>query len=424
MEKTQPMEHTTEPEAPKGALLAIFAVALVDMLGFGLVIPLLPFYARRFSATPLQVTLLFSIFSACQFVATPILGSWSDRIGRRPILIFSLIGSAAGYALLGYASEHKWTSVVLGLWMVYLSRIIDGLTAGNISAAQAYISDVTTAENRTKGMGMLGAAFGLGFSLGPAAGGILAAHFTLATPAWVACGMALIAAFLALRLIRESRSHIPSEATNYFHPRQFLPLLRNRPLMTINIGWFVAMASFVAVDAAIVMYLTDVFYFDKHGVAYFFLLIGLVIIITQGRLVGPLGKRFGEWKLCIAGLILNGFSGILTAMTIWYPLKRILITSAVIGAFGRSLFQPTISALVSHHSDPRYQGRSFGFFQGVGTLARVVGPLLAGYIYAYHKSWPWIFSAGFLLATALWLAVLRMQEAPQVPEATSYTSEN
>jgi MFS family permease len=402
-----------ELRPPKGALLAIFAVVLVDMLGFGLMIPLLPFYARQFDASPLQVTLLFSIFSICQFVATPLLGAWSDRVGRRPVLAISLIGSAVGYALLGWATQHQWTNLALGLAMVYLSRIVDGLTAGNISTAQAYISDVTTAANRTKGMGILGAAFGFGFSLGPAMGMVLAARFSLATPAWVACGLALGAATLSLVLIGESRRHIPTKTGNYLNVRQFAPLFANRPLMRVNVAWFVAMASFVATDSAIVMFLSDIFHFTKRDVAEYFILVGVVILITQGGLVGRLNRKFGEWSLCISGITISAVGGLFTAATVWHPVTWLLFTGAVIVAFGRSLFQPTISALASHHSDPRQQGLSFGFFQGIGTLARVMGPILAGFAYERHVTWPWFFAGAMLIFTALWLGSLRVQERRQ-----------
>lgn len=398
------------PSPPKGAMFAIFMVALVDMLGFGLVVPLLPFYARSFDASALQVTLLFSIFSVCQFVAAPILGAWSDRVGRKRILAISLIGNALGYSLLGWATQHQWHSLTLGLMTVYLSRIISGLTAGNISAAQAYISDITTPQNRAKGMGILGAAFGLGFSLGPAIGGLLAHYLDPSTPAWAAAGLAIFAAILAAAKLVEAQQHRPTETTSYLHPAQFMPLLRNRPLMKINTSWFVAMAAFVAVDSSIVLFLMDLFKYAEGQVAYYFLTVGLVIMITQGGLVGRLTQRFGEWPLCIWGLGLNGLGALLTAATAWWTQSWLLFLAAVIYAFGRSLFQPTISALVSHHSHPKQQGLSFGFFQAVGTFARVVGPIGAGLLYDWRLTSPWLAATGVLWITSLALLHLRRAE--------------
>src|SRR4051812_43392367 len=175
MSQANELELEQPFEPPKGAMLSIFLIVLSDLMGFGLIIPLLPFYARQYAASDFQVGLLFAIFSLCQMIATPLLGLASDRWGRRPVLLLSQVGSVMGYLLLAFATKHQWTNVQTGLVMVYVSRAIDGLSGGNISTAQAYISDVTTPKNRAKGMGMLGAAFGIGFSLGPWIGGMLGA---------------------------------------------------------------------------------------------------------------------------------------------------------------------------------------------------------------------------------------------------------
>lgn len=402
--------ETANPQPPRGALLAVFLVVLVDMLGFGLVVPLLPIYARQFQASAPQVTLLFSIFSVCQFFATPFLGAWSDRVGRRPILSLSLIGSALSYVLLAWATQHGWTNLAMGLMVLYLSRVIAGLTAGNISAAQAYISDVTTPSQRAKGMGILGAAFGIGFSIGPAAGGILAYKLGASAPAWFSAGLSLGAAVLCWVLLKEARSHVAASAGAFLNPRQFVPLFSNKPLMKVNAVWFIAMCAFVAVDSAIVMFLADVFLYQEKQIAYYFLLVGMVILVTQGALVGRLVRRYSEWSLTIFGIALNATGSLMTAATIWYPSPILLFGAAAVYAFGRSLFQPTISALASHSSNPEQQGLSFGFFQGVGTFARVVGPIGAGYLYAGHHGLPWILGSLTLLATSFWLMRLRHAE--------------
>lgn len=394
---------------PKGAMLTIFAIVLVDMLGFGLIIPLLPKYARTFNASPLQVTLLFAIFSICQFLATPILGAWSDRIGRRPILILSLIGNAFGYALLGWATQHEWTNLALGLWTIYLSRIIAGLTAGNISAAQAYMSDITTLQNRTKGMGVLGAAFGIGFSIGPALGSFVAWKYGPSAPSWLATAMALSAAALCWWRLCEAKVH-RATATNYLNISQFAPLFSNKPLMKVNASWFLCMCAFVAVDSAIVMFLADIFKYETEQIGFYFLLVGFVIMVTQGGLVGRLSRHYSEWSMCIVGILLNGLGAVLTALTAWWVNPWLLGGAAVMYAFGRSLFQPSISALVSHHSDADKQGLSFGFFQGVGTLGRIIGPIIAGYIYMSHPTSPWFGSALLLYCTAAWLLILHVKE--------------
>src|SRR4051812_24090044 len=200
------------PEPPKGALSAIFMIVFVDLLGFGIIIPLLPRYVPNFTENPVKVTMLFSVFSVFQFVGAPVLGAISDRYGRRPVLIVSQIGSAAGYLLLALAAQlHFSPDVTLGL--VYLSRIIDGFTGGNISTAQAYVSDVTTPQNRAKGMGMLGAAFGIGFTAGPFLGGMLGLK-----AAYVAAALSATAALLSYLRLPESRTHKPTEAEVWLHP--------------------------------------------------------------------------------------------------------------------------------------------------------------------------------------------------------------
>src|SRR5438067_48683 len=207
-------ETPQQPRELKGAMAAIFLIVLADLLGFGVIIPLLPFYARKYAASDFQVGLLFSVFSACQLIATPILGLISDRFGRRPVLVLSQIGSVLGYILLGCATYGDWAGPTLGLILVYISRVIDGLSGGNISTAQAYVSDVTTKENRAKGMGLLGAAFGIGFSAGPALGGLLG-HWSLALPGWVAAALAAAAAVFSYTRLPETRTHAHSEMENW-----------------------------------------------------------------------------------------------------------------------------------------------------------------------------------------------------------------
>src|SRR5688500_131819 len=194
----RPLENATPPDdaAPKGALGIIFLIVLIDLMGFGIIIPLLPFYVPGYRENALKVTLLFSVFSMCQFIGAPVLGMLSDRYGRRPVLVLSQVGSAAGYVLLGVATTLGQRGTItpeLMLALVYVSRVIDGFTGGNISTAQAYVSDVTTPANRAKGMGVLGAAFGLGFCLGPFLGGTLG-HYDKAWPAYVAAALCAVAA--------------------------------------------------------------------------------------------------------------------------------------------------------------------------------------------------------------------------------------
>src|SRR5258706_11872433 len=300
-------ESSLPVEPPKGALLSIFLIVLVDFLGFGLIIPLLPFYIPDYQNNPLKVTLLFSVYSICQFIGAPILGSLSDRYGRRPILIFSQIGSAAGYVLLGVASVGTWDPHAR-LMLVYLSRIIDGFTGGNVSTAQAYISDVTTRENRAKGMGLLGAAFGIGFCLGPFLGGVLGG-INVSWPAYAAAIFAAIAAAQTYFKLPESRVHKPTESKLWLHPSNFAPVLRRPVVFQILLISFVSMAAFVMMEATVGIYLAKIYGWTDPSKAaqktgWFFAYVGLIIVFVQGGMIGRLTKKVGEWPLAIVGPVL------------------------------------------------------------------------------------------------------------------------
>jgi DHA1 family tetracycline resistance protein-like MFS transporter len=409
MSEPSTLDNASEPSPgpPKGALFTIFLIVFIDLLGFGLIIPLLPFFAKTFDASPIQVTLLFSIYSMCQFIAAPILGVLSDRFGRRPVLVFSQIGSVIGYVLLGYTTHAQYTNLSLGLMMVYLSRVIDGLSAGNISTAQAYISDVTTAENRAKGMGLLGAAFGMGFVLGPAIGFGLSIYFGPSVPAYTAAAFSALAAILTFMYLTESRIHKPNEAEAWLHPRVFLPVLRRPTLVQLNLIWFLAMAAFVMIDSTIVLYLIDVFKYEEKDTFWYFAFVGVIIVIVQGGLIRPLMKRSSEWTLASVGPIMVAVGYVITVTSAWHQAAWILILGGAVYAIGRSIQQPTIQSLVSKCADPNEQGTAFGLFQGTGTIARVIGPAFAGMLYARHVAGPFVVAAVVVTIAGVWTIVLR-----------------
>jgi DHA1 family tetracycline resistance protein-like MFS transporter len=405
-EPALPDYETAPAPPPKGALFTIFLIVLADLMGFGVIIPLLPFYGRQYHASDLQIGLLFSIYSVCQMVATPILGLMSDRFGRRPVLVLSQIGSVAGFLLLGFATHDAWVTPRLGLWLVYASRIIDGISGGNISTAQAYISDVTSAKDRARGMGLIGAAFGIGFSLGPAVGGILG-HYEPSWPAFVAAFFAALAAVLSLTQLKESRIHKPSETEFWLHPSKFRPILANGVLVQMLLIWFFSMMAFVMMESCIAIYLNDTFGYGVHIVGWIFALAGLVIIIVQGGLIGRLTRAFGEWTLVIAGPMLVSVAMGFYAQAGWMLLAMLLIAATVLNAMGRSLQTPALSALISHTSDRKHQGAVFGLTQMLGALARVIGPMIATGIYTLHHASPFLLAGGVTAAVAVWTIGLR-----------------
>jgi DHA1 family tetracycline resistance protein-like MFS transporter len=415
-------ESPLPAEPPKGALLSIFLIVLVDFLGFGLIIPLLPFYIPDYQHNPLKVTFLFSLYSICQFIGAPILGALSDRYGRRPILIFSQIGSAIGYVLLGYASVGPFDAHTR-LMLVYLSRVIDGFTGGNVSTAQAYISDVTTHENRAKGMGLLGAAFGIGFCLGPFLGGVLGG-FNVAWPAYAAAFFAALAAAQTFFKLPESRVHKPTESKLWLHPSNFSPVLKRPIVVQILLISFVSMAAFVMMEATVGIYLAKIYGWGSglpeeaarkvaaQKTGWFFGYVGVIIVIVQGGLIGRLTKKLGEWPLAIMGPILVAVGMGFYVDLAWAPMLIILGLAGAMNATGRSLQGPTLSSLLSKFSDPRDQGVVFGLYHGLSSLARIVGPIIAGLTYPlWRNTGPFWTSGMIVLIVAVWTIAVRAQAA-------------
>ena len=394
-------------EPPRGALRAIFLIVFADLLGFSIVIPLLPLWAKKYDISPFQIGLLFSVYSVCQLVGSPVLGMISDRVGRRPVLIASQLGSVAGFVLLGVAMTGNWASQSLGLTLIYLSRVVDGITGGNISTAQAYISDVTTAENRAKGMGMIGAAFGLGFSFGPALGGLLG-HLHLSLPAYAAALLCLAAAYQTWRFLPESHRHVPSaEVEAILHPSRFLPILRNGLLVQLLVIFFFSMMAFVMMESTFALFMYDTFGYQQLAVGLLFALAGVTIAVVQGRLVGKWSKRWGEWPLVIAGPVLVAAAMMVLVLVGYKPLLALVIVALITNATGRSLQTPTLSALISHHSDPKQQGTVFGLFHMLGSLSRVIGPAVAGLVYAKHHVAPYLMASAITAAVTVWTLALR-----------------
>jgi MFS transporter, DHA1 family, tetracycline resistance protein len=405
-------------EPPKGALGIVFLIVFLDLMGFGIIIPLLPFYVKEPAANPFKVTLLFSAYSICQFIGAPILGMISDRVGRRPVLAFSQAGSVIGYILLGLATDVHWVNPATLLILVYISRIIDGFTGGNISTAQAYVSDVTTRENRAKGMGMLGAAFGIGFSAGPFLGGVLGSY-RVSYPAYAAAAFSAIAAILTFARLPESRRHLPTEAEVWLHPSKFMPVIRRPALFQLLLISFFLMAAFVMMESTIGLFLNKLFNWKERQVGWYFAFIGVIIVIVQGGLIGRLTKAMGDWPLAITGPLFVALGMVGLIGSAWYPLLSILLVAGAINAIGRSIHQPTSSSLISKFSDPREQGIVFGMYHGMGSLARVVGPILAGWSYPLlRNTGPFALAAIIAVLMGAWTATLR-QPAPgdAAPEA-------
>lgn len=376
----------------------IFLTIFIDMVGFGVVIPVLPLYAEAFGATAIQNGLLVAAFSFAQFFASPIWGKISDRVGRKPVLFISLMGTAIGFILMGLAGA---------LWVLFFARLLSGFSGGNIGTAQAYIADITSREERSKAMGMLGAAFGLGFVFGPAIGGIVGARYGFAAPMYVAAGMALISAFLVWRVLPES---LPKERRGVGSTESIFAVFQHsdaRTYQLVTSVYFFIITGFSMMTFVFALFIYHRFEMDAAATGKILAMVGVIGVIIQGGLIGRLVKAFGEVRLAIAGGL------VLAASLFWLPLTAslagLLWASAGV-AVGNSLLTPTLTGLASRSVDQNWQGRALGLFQSAGSLARWVGPAIAGILLAldigkpiemYARSPLWAGGVLVLIATGI-----------------------
>src|SRR5437763_1143685 len=365
----------------RSPLLVIFITVFIDLVGFGIVIPVLPFYVEgtKFNASPRMVGLLFASYSVMQLIFTPVLGRLSDRYGRRPILFFSLLGTSLGFFILGFATT---------LWMLFLGRIIDGVTGGNISTAQAYIADVTTEENRAKGMGLIGAAFGLGFIFGPAVGGVLSKwdvnlggfHIPgISVPLVFAGALALANATLLYFVLPETVTpdHPARASAATARWSQLLKAMHSSRLAFVLAVYFLFVVAFSIMTSSFGLFTLFRFGFDAHDTGWIFAFVGVVGAIVQGGLIGRLVKAFGELPLVITGALLFALS--LFAIPLTGPHTGLLALLALGAAFalGNGLATPSLTSLASKSVGKGEQGGVLGVTQSVASLARVVGPLIS-----------------------------------------------
>jgi DHA1 family tetracycline resistance protein-like MFS transporter len=351
----------------------LFLIVFTDLVGFGLVIPLLPFYAERFHASPLQMTMLFATFSLMSMLTAPLWGRLSDRVGRRPVLMASMAAAALAYLWLAFATT---------LWMLFAARAFAGICAGNIAAAQAYVADVTPPEKRAKGMGMIGAAFGVGFIIGPVIGGVVAgddlATADLQTPGLIAAGLSLAAFFGVLLLLPESRS----AAARQFRARGGVAALRDalaRPVLArLVIMFFLVILAFSALETTFAWWAIAQFGWGPRPTGFVFFYVGLLSALMQGGLIGPLTRRFGEERLMLGGLVLLALGLLLLPLAQGVPVLILALTAL---ALGIGAMQPSINSLISQHAGMERQGEVMGVTQAVGSLSRVVGPLAAGSLF-------------------------------------------
>ena len=341
---------------------AVFLTVFIDLIGFGIVIPLLPLYAERYNPSPLQFGLLMSSYSAMQFLFAPLLGRLSDRIGRRPVLLGSLLGTVAGYLLFAFAGS---------LELLFISRIIDGITGGNIGTAQAVIADVTTGSDRARGMGLIGMAFGLGFIFGPALGGFTV-HLGPAAPGLAAAALSFCAfvwAFFRLPETRPEGSHIrPFEVLSI---ASVLATLRRPVVGLLLFLSLITGTAFASFESTFSQFLKARFSFTPANVAWVFVMVGVVSALIQGGLIRRLVPIVGEAKLIVGGTFALALA---FGLMIGISSRAALAGTAVLLAVGSALLNPSLMGYVSRRTAPTQQGEVLGSFQSMSALGRIVGP--------------------------------------------------
>lgn len=379
----------------RSVLSIIFLTVFVDLLGFGIVLPLLPYYAREFHASSTTAGALIAVYSAMQFICAPLWGRWSDRVGRRPVILISLAGSTFSYLL--FALAH-------GIGLLFISRIFAGIAGANIPVAQAFIADSTSAKDRARGMGLIGAAFGLGFVFGPAVGGLLA-HYGHAAPGLAAtliCGVNLLAAFwrlpesLAPELRHESRGP---------HPLLQLREALRRPQLGVLMFLFAAVVfSFSTVETTLSLLCAAAYGLSASQIYWLFAYLGVMTTVMQGGLLGRLSARIEESYLLVIGAALLAMGIAATPHT--RPLWPLLLALGAV-AFGQGVTSPVLSSLISKASGGRSHGGVLGISQSVGSLARILGPLWGGVLFDYGgPSAPyWTTAALMLVATYVGLSL-------------------
>ena len=374
-------------------MFTIFLVVFIDLLGFGIILPLLPYIAEKYAATPLTIGILSGSYSLFQFIAGPILGRLSDRYGRKKLLIISQLGSMGGYVLLALAGS---------LPLLFISRIIDGITGGNISIAQAYMADITTKETRAKGMGLLGAAFGLGFMFGPAIGGYLSSY-GFAAPALFAAGISLLSTFATTLFLKETvnveqAKSSPRTAMTYVELKR---VLKTPPISTLLLVFFLLSLGFSGMQGTYALFVQAKFNWGPQQVGYIFALIGIVAILTQVKVLTLVTKKFGEYQTLVWSVLVLALGFSLIGVTNYLP---IFILGNALIPLGNSLANPTLTAIATESIPPSEYGETLGLLQSSGSLGRIFGPVAAGAIFTtFGHNAPMLTASSIFLIIAIFI---------------------
>ena len=394
----------TPSPAKRGRLDLLFFAVLVDLIGFGIVLPVLPFYAADLGADGLLTGLLYTTYSLVQLVMAPLWGRISDRVGRRPVIILGLLGSAFAYTIFARADS---------LALLFLSRVVGGIGGSTIPVAQAYIADVTPPGRRASGLGLIGAAFGLGFVIGPALGGVLyglSPGSPTAAPGYTAAALCLANALAALAWLPESRRPGTARGTSRFNLGTALAAAaRSRQIRLVLAGYLCIAMAFSTLHPTLSLLASERFGMGTRQAGYLFALLGIVSVIVQGGLVRRLVPRFGERRLLGVSGIPLCLGLLLLGMATTTPF---LLSALVLIGIGYGGSIPSVLALLSRATDPGRQGAVLGLGQSVGSLARVLSPTMAGALFEVRLALPYLAGAVLILIAAIFIAGLVQPEDP------------
>jgi MFS family permease len=368
--------------APRKPLLIVLSIVVVDLVGFGIVMPVLPFYAEEFGASGTTLGLLMASYAAAQFVCAPLWGRLSDRIGRRPVMLFSVAGTSAALALFGLAPSMSW---------LFVARVLAGGFAANLSVASAYITDVTGEEERTRWMGLLGASFGVGFILGPAIGGLLS-PLGYEVPMLAASGLAAVNFFYAALSVKEPDRRVEHDA-NVVSVSRF-SVLRDPEVRRLCGIYLVYSLAVTQLETIFAYFMKHRFACDAREVAWIFVGMAFVMGGIQGGAMKRLSARYPEKKLTVTGcaLLVLAFALLPSA-----PSVGLLLIPLAVAAVGRAIAQPPLMSLTSMAATPQTRGIVMGTFQSSASLARVIGPVLAGLLYDSAQPGPFYLASGLMV---------------------------
>jgi DHA1 family tetracycline resistance protein-like MFS transporter len=404
---TLPQPNAVDTPSKRGwasPLIPIFLIVAVDVLGFTIILPLLPFYSERLGASPTVVGEIVAIFAVFQLISGPILGQLSDRFGRRPVLLISQAGTLAGFFMLAYSTQ---------VWMLFVARAIDGATAGNLSTAQAYISDVTSPENRAKSFAIIGVAFGFGFLVGPAISGFLA-HYGYQAPIFAACALSfasILCTFFLLPRKEPMHEHTDGDGPggrrlSLFSWTEYAQYFRRPGLARLLIQWLLFALSFSTFIAGFALFAERRYWWDGHRVGvrevgYIFAFNGFLGIIMQGGVVGRMVRWLGERKVVQLGFLtsLVGYAAVGFTTSVGQLLWVFGFTS--IGGAG---LRPALTSMITQKAGKREQGVIMGLTQSLTSVAQIGAPVLAGVLIDHQFLTVWAIWAGVLCGLALLFA--------------------